>query len=669
MPIVPPGLDGLGQSRSHPHDAIGTPSKSRATGTKDQADPAPALTSAAAAPIGSTSVPSTDKTIASSGAAPGERTEPVVKSAATTPAATPTTKSTTVTATADKVESPGKRPAASDTPTKGAAKGKKPPAPVQTPSTTTAPLSVDTNATSDAQSKRNHPGKIDLSSTVIKPDSIGAISHSATPSRVSTPSKLSITSRPTSPSEQDRKPAPRTLRVLATPTPRTETPPAVQTPGPAIPGPIHVSKIASRKQSVTSNVIPPGTPSSDLISDTVSLTSTSVSRANSPPPATAGASIIGSAPARLKTKSQQRKDRVERAKQLEDEKKQVIETASPVVEETVQEAIVGRKKKAKKPSAPPKIKATASAATTRPPSPVEPESAVSPAVNESAKSSVAPTPVEPTPVASPAEPGPPEEIIPAALMADLVDENGALLSGCFDILLKTHTQLATNYKPAQPIGNSDFGDHPPIRQSPDVLTLPTQLKALIRERKSIHFGGTNGRNWSRGAISPCGALLNCLEPALEDRFLDLEAALRAMPEELRFRPGEVKNGVSLPRVDVESVHRGMPIQDRPREPNAMEKAVEEGSKKGSFLVGHAEQYVNEFIMPVAKPSGASEGGASQAPGGTPTATPKKGRGGAMATTPEGLERMIADAKRVADEKEGQLRRLIKKNRKLMGLAH
>lgn len=565
-----------------------------------------------------------------------------------------------------------KQTAPSKTPTKMPAKKE---AGIVTPSAIPSRPTVVDSATVDARTNRQHPGKIDLSSIVMKPDNISTLNHSAIPSRVGTPLKLSNTSMPTTPNELDRRVAPRTLRVLATPTPKTETPPAVQIPGPAIPGPLTGGKLASRQHSVTSSVVPPGTPTSDLISDTVSLTSTSVSRANSPPPP--GPNIIGSAPARLKTKSQQRKDRVERAKQVEEDKKLNVDVASPITgEDTVQEAIIGRKKKTKKPSAPPKARPIPSAATTRPPTPVEPEPAASPVVPEHIESSpVPPTPPEPTPSTHPVQPAAPEEITPAALMADLVSEDSELFSCGFDVFLKTHAQLDKVYKPPQPIKDSDFGDDPPSAKWPDDPDLLRRLTWMFRNRKgsAVHLGGSDGRIWSRSYFSPRGAYLTCLEPALEQRYCSLEHEVHATPEPLRFRPPVAKPSVDLPHVDVESIQRGVPVQDRARDANAMEKAVEEGSKKGSFLVGNAEQYVNEFIMPVFRSLPPGDGAVQ--PVGTDTlalaTTPKKNRGAnlnAASLSPEVLERMIADAKRVAEDTDGQLRRLMKKNRKLLGLA-
>ena len=86
----------------------------------------------------------------------------------------------------------------------------------------------------------------------------------------------------------------------------------------------------------------------------------------------------------------------------------------------------------------------------------------------------------------------------------------------------------------------------------------------------------------------------------------------------------------------------------------MEKAVEEGSKKGSFLVGNAEGYINEFVMPVNSMRNGHE---------------EREDLDLVKKSLDELERLWGDARRVAEEKEGQVRKVIKRNRKLAGLAH
>ncbi|KAI4151659.1 MAG: hypothetical protein LQ341_000876 [Variospora aurantia] len=117
----------------------------------------------------------------------------------------------------------------------------------------------------------------------------------------------------------------------------------------------------SRRGSLSS-VHPPGTPASERISDNVSMTSTSMSRANSPPP-----SKVGTAPVRNVTKNQQRKERQAKAKQAEETAKVEESPMKVVAEESVQAPIIGRKKKQKKTTS--RGTAESTPAVTRPTSP------------------------------------------------------------------------------------------------------------------------------------------------------------------------------------------------------------------------------------------------------------------------------------------------------------
>lgn len=103
----------------------------------------------------------------------------------------------------------------------------------------------------------------------------------------------------------------------------------------------------------------PGTPASEMISDTASITSVSVSisRAGSPP-----LGKIGTAPVRGTTKSQQRKQRKDVLKQ---ETKILAET--PKAETAEHAPVIGRKKKQKKEKPPRETNTSSSAAT-----PIEP---------------------------------------------------------------------------------------------------------------------------------------------------------------------------------------------------------------------------------------------------------------------------------------------------------
>ena len=125
-----------------------------------------------------------------------------------------------------------------------------------------------------------------------------------------------------------RQNQPRTIRIPALPKAEESSP-----------GKLPSSKQVSRRASLSS-IHRPGTPGDERMSDNISFTSTSMSRANSPPP-----SKVGSAPVRQVTKSQQKKERQARAKQAEGSS-QAEEPPAKV--EEVQAPIIGRKKKTKK---------------------------------------------------------------------------------------------------------------------------------------------------------------------------------------------------------------------------------------------------------------------------------------------------------------------------------
>ncbi|KZZ96815.1 general negative regulator of transcription subunit 4 [Moelleriella libera RCEF 2490] len=166
--------------------------------------------------------------------------------------------------------------------------------------------------------------------------------------------------RATSPSPAQRSGA-RTLRVMSTPKTLES---------PALPSPVH--SVASKAVSLTQR---PDTPVSEMVSDTASVLSASVSlsRAGSPPP-----SKIGSAAVRNTTKSQQRKQRKEASKQ---ETNTIAEPNKAEVEEHA--PVIGRKKKQKKakPAKAPSVQAPSvdsasaeAAATAEPMAPPPPSS-------------------------------------------------------------------------------------------------------------------------------------------------------------------------------------------------------------------------------------------------------------------------------------------------------
>ncbi|KAL8715778.1 MAG: hypothetical protein Q9220_000445 [cf. Caloplaca sp. 1 TL-2023] len=195
-------------------------------------------------------------------------------------------------------------------------------------------------------SEKRHPGDLNIeaarSGSTKGPMPLGISKDAVLPvptvtSAISEPQTPETATSQSSSVTTAKNGQPRAIRVL--PTSRNETsgkgsaastrvnPTSVNTP--------------SRRESLSS-IVAPGTPISERISDNVSLTSTSMSRANSPPP-----SKVGTAPVRV-SKSQQKKERQARAKQAEEVSKPEEAPVKPAIEESVQAPIIGRKKKQKK---------------------------------------------------------------------------------------------------------------------------------------------------------------------------------------------------------------------------------------------------------------------------------------------------------------------------------
>ncbi|KAK4549546.1 hypothetical protein LTR36_006543 [Oleoguttula mirabilis] len=574
---------------------------------------------------------------------------------------------------------------------------------VQTSDAKAAPVTPikQTDAKKDDAQKRKHPGKLDITAAVSKRDEATAAASKATPVDTSMSGKVlrnasqtpSLATKPESPMSVSSplvKNAPRTLRVVQTP--KTETPPSQPFATPTLPTPGITHKLPSRQPSLASMNVP-GTPSSEQISisDNISMTSTSQSRANSPPPP--GAGKVGSAPVRAKTKSQMKKDRAERAKAIEEEKVHVEQTANVVAEEPAQEAIISRKKKAKKekePKARPARNAIGTADTTptasRPASPGQQQHQRH-VVEEPARTVEPPAPVPksatptkmpaqqifPPPMPSPHEPSPPPTptLTAAQLLAELKSQ-APEIQKCVDSLFRTPT--SQQFKPGQNITQKDLR-HPEMWKSDFKINLTRdEVDALLKGTlPAVHYGGQEGRIWDRGMVTPTGAHLRALTEELESRFLDLEQALRELPDELRFRPSKPQNEMRFPNMDLEALKRQFENAGG-RGVSVMEQMVQDGStmKKGAFLVDEASKYINEFVMPPVTPPPSNGGGRGVQHQQHATAGAVQSGDGqqpvGLQASPEITERQLHEAKRVADEKENALKKVIKKNKRLLGLG-
>ncbi|TLS28588.1 hypothetical protein PpBr36_00842 [Pyricularia pennisetigena] len=216
-------------------------------------------------------------------------------------------------------------------------KGKKAAA-AETPKVASPALAPALPATQKTMDKKPTPGILNIAAATRAAQTKGVDSSSATEKSADYPA-LPTPSSATSCSTTTRT-GPKTLRVVSTPTPRTEVPPPI-TAATAI----AAAAGTSGRSSVLSSHRP-GTPHSEFPSDSASVISGSIttSRPNSPPPA--GASRIGSAAVRSTTKSQQRKQRKQATKK--DAAEMISTQTVPEEEVPVIAPILGRKKKQKK---------------------------------------------------------------------------------------------------------------------------------------------------------------------------------------------------------------------------------------------------------------------------------------------------------------------------------
>ncbi|KAI7509014.1 hypothetical protein KC347_g5604 [Hortaea werneckii] len=543
----------------------------------------------------------------------------------------------------------------------------------------------------DEKEKRKHPGKLDITAAVDKRDEASAAAASKIASaETGTPGKAPqrSTSQAPKPAESPsvaspsvREKAPRTLRVVQTP--KGETPPATSSPAPTLPN-IAANKQPSRQPSVASfNVL--GTPSSEQVSmsDNISITSASQSRPTSPPPP--GAGKVGTAPVRAKTKNQMKKERQERAKQLEEEKSKQEQAEKPIPEEPVQEAIVSRKKKTKKEKEPtPKAAKAAPTATndstpagSRPTSPGQKAAVEDTSKSQPSKPATPPQAPPQSSATSPREPSPPPTpTLTAAQIMQELKTQGPEIQKCIESLFRTPN--SAHFKPGQNILPKDLQNSAAWKSDFKLNLTKDEVDALLRGTMSaVHYGGEGGRMWDRGMVTGSGAHLRALTEELETRFMDLERALRDMPDELRFHPSKPQNETPFPSIDLEALRRQFENAGG-RGVSVMEQMVQDGStmKKGAFLVDEASKYINEFVMPpVTPPPSASGGnggnarvaqaGVAAAAGGTQGV---ENVAAAQHASPEITERQLHEAKRVADEKENALKKVIKKNKRLLGLG-
>jgi CCR4-NOT transcription complex subunit 4 len=383
-------------------------------------------------------------------------------------------------------------------------------------------------ASTPASKKRQHPGKLDITAATTAPEV--AQSPLASKTEIHAKNIRTLTapkSVPSSPAAANsgspikRVTAPRTLRVV--PTPKTEVPPPLATPSASsVPHISAMEKLRSRQASIASINLP-GTPSSDLYSDNASVTSTSISRASSPPPI---GGKVGTAPVRIKTKSQAKKDRQERKRQIEED--QAIEEDKSDIE-VVHAPILGRKKKAKKPTVLPKPMSITGKGQPASPAPATNDDTISEPATPTSKpiqSNISSTRATPDPEYNP-EQELKREHTAQSIMTDL-QRTGEIRTSTLEFFKPLSSTLTHASRTAP---SSNISGPPDLK----IHFSEADLDALAK-KKPVRLSGTDGKADSRTLITPHGKFFWGLSEELEEKALELENQIEQLKGHTRFHP-------------------------------------------------------------------------------------------------------------------------------------
>ncbi len=313
----------------------------------------------------------------------------------------------------------------------------------------------------------------------------------------------------------------RTIRVLATPV--AEAPPPLPSASPlnaSLPPPAASKKQPSRRGSFASIQLP-GTPISERISDNASLTSASISRANTPPP-----TKVGSAPVRQISKSQQKKERQARAKTVEGPSKTQEAPVAVEVAKPEQAPIVGRKKKAKKTAASGTTDSTPTVTRPSSPTPKEegsqasvpvPSSSNKPLPNDIPK---AQTPTSPD-ISSNGDQQSKNSLTAAAILAKL-HKSGDISPTILNIFKSV---AGANYR--FELGQADFAE------SETGPILSAAQARQINDGDAITFDYPPNK---RIIILPDRRLLRGLSAEQAERYLELRKRILSTPDATAFHP-------------------------------------------------------------------------------------------------------------------------------------
>ncbi|KAL8798294.1 MAG: hypothetical protein Q9182_006786 [Xanthomendoza sp. 2 TL-2023] len=388
-------------------------------------------------------------------------------------------------------------------------------------------------------SRKRHPGALNIEATRSAlednnvrtsgqvPEAVPA--SSTTASAVSQPQTPATAGSQTSGIAAAKSSQTRTIRVLPTSTATPKTEATRKGPAAAVSkeSAVAISAQAPSRRGSLSSMNPPETPASERISDNVSLTSTSMSRANSPPPGK-----TGSAATRHVSKSQQKKERQARAKQAEEAVKPYEIPAKAVAEEPVQAPIVGRKKKQKKP-----VKggtADSTPAVTRPGSPIPQEGEAADQVESAPMTPIrdgrqdeAKTVVEPD-VESPAGPPsnmdqPSKNAVSAAALFAALQRSGEIASNALDI-----------FKPVIGLSHRFDMDAQSLDHMPEVGLPPMLSDAQTQDIERGEPVCVDQGNNKRVIVLPDRRTLRGLSTEQANRYLQLRKQALETSENLFF---------------------------------------------------------------------------------------------------------------------------------------
>ena len=260
-------------------------------------------------------------------------------------------------------------------------------------------------------------------------------------------------------------------------------------------------KISSRQGSVIS-VNLPGTPHGEMTSDQTSVTSTSISRPNSPQ------TNIEQTQIPVRPNAKKRKARQERANQstIDVDSGVADKTKSPN-EEPTPVPILGRKKKSKKSSSVTPSQTSAAAILSDVETKMQPKSSVGETKHELEKDVSqdisGSTPVEPS------SHKPPQT---AASMISSLQATSNIIVSALEF-----------FKPASGLNYRHELTQTDLPNRDRRIQLSDEDIAKLNNHETVRLSGDDDRNSSRALISPLGACLRGLSKEQEDRFLELEA--------------------------------------------------------------------------------------------------------------------------------------------------